>query len=351
MGSWGEWKPAILMLIVVVAFAAMNTMIKKVIDEGMNKLVLITFRQLIATLVLAPLAYFSEWKTRPKMTAQIFVYLFFSSLFGASLTQYLFFLGMQYTSATFACAFLNTTPALTFLIALVFRLETLKLKSKTGMAKVLGTITCVNGTMLMTFYKGTTLNKTSHILVPSHHHQPAIHEHSSQKWTIGSLALIAGSFSWSSWFVVQTRLGNKYPALYSSTTLIFFLSFLQAATLCVATERGFSIWFFTNKYEIFVVIFAGLVGSGFGFLAMSWCVQKRGPVFTTAFSPLIQIIVAGVDFSILHGPLYLGSVLGSALVIAGLYFLLWGKSKEALCSPVKQTPEVSEGQAQGQTIV
>lgn len=60
MGSWGEWKPAILMSLVVVAFAAMNTMIKKVIDEGMNKLVLITFRQLIATLVLTPIAYFSE---------------------------------------------------------------------------------------------------------------------------------------------------------------------------------------------------------------------------------------------------------------------------------------------------
>lgn len=344
MGSWGEWKPAILMSLVVVAFAAMNTMIKKVIDEGMNKLVLITFRQLIATLVLAPIAYFSERKSRPKMTPQIFVYLFFSSLFGASLTQYLFFLGMEYTSAAFACAFLNMTPALTFLIAVGFRLETLNLKSKAGMAKMLGTFMCVTGAMLMTFYKGTILNKTSHILVPVHHHQPMIHEHSSEKWMLGSMALIAGSISWSAWFVVQTRLGNKYPALYSSTAIIFFISFLQAATLSIATERQLSIWALTNKYEIFVVLFAGLIGSGFGFLAMSWCVQKRGPVFTTAFSPLIQIIVAGVDFCVLHGPLYLGSVLGSGLVIVGLYFLLWGKSNEALCPPVKQAQELGEGQ-------
>ncbi|XP_039134749.1 LOW QUALITY PROTEIN: WAT1-related protein At3g30340-like [Dioscorea cayenensis subsp. rotundata] len=325
--------------------SAMNTMIKKVIDEGMNKLVLITFRQLIATLVLTPIAYFSERKSRPKMTTQIFVYLFFSALFGASLTQYLFFLGMEYTSATFACAFLNTTPALTFLIAVGFRLETLNLKSKTGIAKMLGTFMCVTGAMLMTFYKGTTLNKTSHIPVPVHHHQPTtIHEHSSEKWMLGSMALIAGSISWSSWFVVQTRLGHKYPALYSCTAIIFFISFLQAATLSIVTERHFSIWALTNKYEIFVVLFAGLIGSGFGFLAMSWCVQKRGPVFTTAFSPLIQIIVAGVDFCVLHGPLYLGSVLGSGLVIVGLYFLLWGKSNEAQCPPVKQTQELGEAQ-------
>lgn len=206
------------------------------------------------------------------------------------------------------------------------------MKSKTGIAKMLGTFMCVTGAMLMTFYKGTTLNKTSHIPVPVHHHQPTtIHEHSSEKWMLGSMALIAGSISWSSWFVVQTRLGHKYPALYSCTAIIFFISFLQAATLSIVTERHFSIWALTNKYEIFVVLFAvsnlhsiyiffgkfphlylcfnfmqGLIGSGFGFLAMSWCVQKRGPVFTTAFSPLIQIIVAGVDFCVLHGPLYLG---------------------------------------------
>ncbi|KAJ0968096.1 hypothetical protein J5N97_025013 [Dioscorea zingiberensis] len=129
------------------------------------------------------------------------------------------------------------------------------------------------------------------------------------------------------------------------------LSQLPSSCHTMYSYSTFSIWVLTNKNEIFVVIFAGLVGSGFGFLAVSWCVQKRGPVSTTAFSPLIQIIVVGIDFFILHGPLYLGSVLGSALVIAGLYFLLWGKTEEAQRSPVKQAPEISEGQAQGQTNV
>lgn len=61
------------------------------------------------------------------------------------------------------------------------------------------------------------------------------------------------------------------------------------------------------------------MGSGLSFVGMSYCVKKRGPLFTAAFGPLIQIIVAIFDFSILHGQLHLGSVLGSILVIAGLY--------------------------------
>ncbi|KAG1359356.1 putative WAT1-related protein [Cocos nucifera] len=145
------------MLAVEVAYAAMNTMIKTAIDEGMNRLILITLRQLIATLFMAPVAYFRERKTRPKLTTEIFVYLFFSAMFGTSLTQYLFFFGLKYTTATFACAFLNMVPVLTFLIALPFRLETLNVKTRAGIAKLLGIIICLVGATLLTFYKGLYL--------------------------------------------------------------------------------------------------------------------------------------------------------------------------------------------------
>lgn len=38
----------------------------------------------------------------------------------ASVTQYLFLVGIEYTSATFSCAFLNMVPVITFLMALPF---------------------------------------------------------------------------------------------------------------------------------------------------------------------------------------------------------------------------------------
>ena len=60
MGWWGKWKPVLVMLAIVVAYAVMNIMIKKAIDEGTNRLLLITLRQLIAALILSPIAYFRE---------------------------------------------------------------------------------------------------------------------------------------------------------------------------------------------------------------------------------------------------------------------------------------------------
>ena len=50
----------------------------------------------------------------------------------------------------------------------------------------------------------------------------------------------------------------------------------------------------------------GVVGSGLCYVAMSWCVKKRGPVFTAAFSPLVQIMAVMFDIPLLHEQLHLG---------------------------------------------
>jgi hypothetical protein len=119
----------------------------------------------------------------------------------------------------------------------------------------------------------------------------------------------------------------------------------------------------------------GIVGCGVSFVLLTWCIEKRGPVFVAAFIPVVQIIVSVIDFWILHEQLYLGrycteaaclsvqhsgselrssqpcdvcSVLGSVLVIGGLYLLLWGKRQEALHCPPKDTTEDDKEQQQPQ---
>ncbi|KAL0446574.1 UNVERIFIED_CONTAM: WAT1-related protein [Sesamum latifolium] len=86
---------------------------------------------------------------------------------------------------------------------------------------------------------------------------------------------------------------------------------------------------------------------------MSWCVKKRGPVFTAAFSPLVQIMAATVDVPILHEQLHLGSLIGSVTVIAGLYILLWGKDKEMQKQEqklVQGTEEIKDQEQEFQVI-
>lgn len=53
-------------------------------------------------------------------------------------------------------------------------------------------------------------------------------------------------------------------------------------------------------------ILQGVVASGIGYLMLTYSVEKRGPVFTAAFSPLSQMFVAAIDLFLLHEPLYLG---------------------------------------------
>lgn len=49
-----------------------------------------------------------------------------------------------------------------------------------------------------------------------------------------------------------------------------------------------------------------MVGCGLSFVLLTWCIEKRGPVFVAAFIPVVQIIVSVIDFTVLHEQLFLG---------------------------------------------
>ncbi|KAJ1277441.1 hypothetical protein BS78_04G004100 [Paspalum vaginatum] len=342
VACWGNCKPTATMLAVCAVFAVLNTLTKMAFNKGMHITVLITLRQLTAFLFLAPIAYYRERKTRPKMTLEISVYLFFSAVLGASLTQWLFFVGLRYTTATFACAFVNMTPMFTFLVALPFGMEKLELKSGAGIAKVIGTTLGFTGAVILALYQGPSLTRP--YSSPASSGGGGAH----RSWVIGSVALLAGSACWSFWFILQSKLGKKYPALYSGNALMFLLSFLQMAAVGLVTERDLSLWVLRTKLQIITVLFAGIMGSGVGFLGMSWCIEQRGPVFTTAFTPLIQIIAGAINVIALHEQLHVGSALGSALVIVGLYFVLWAKTKEASSGAAPSTNHALEEKSRQQ---
>ncbi|KAL6128465.1 hypothetical protein ACLB2K_071820 [Fragaria x ananassa] len=160
-----------------------------------------------------------------------------------------------------------------------------------------------------------------------------------ERWALGSVLLAAGCLLWASWFLIQAKIGKSYPFQYSSTTILSFFGAIQSAILILLTERSInmSMWVLKGKLEILSVTYAGAVGSGLCYVGMSWCVKLKGPLFTSAFTPLIQIFVAMFDFSTLHEQFYLGSLVGSALVIVGMYVLLWGKSNDAWEIGMKQT--------------
>ncbi|TXG50805.1 hypothetical protein EZV62_023329 [Acer yangbiense] len=338
MSSCKSWKPFMVMIAIEFAFATVNILLKEVLEHGMNDLVFITYRLSISAVFLAPFGHFFERKSRPKLTLGILCYLFISAVVGTSVTQFLFLLGIRHTSATFACAFINMVPVITFMMALPFGIEKVNIKRNSGKAKVAGTLVCIAGGILLILYKGVPLFYRSNSEPETQNHS-----HSSEKWTLGCIALTAGTLFWSSWFVIQSNIGKRYPCQYTSTAIVTFFGAIQSALLSLCTSRQLSIWIPKGKIEFISILYAGMIGSGLCYVGMAWCVKKKGPVFTAAFSPLVQIMAAMLDIPILHEQLYIGSLLGSITVIVGLYILLWGKDKEMrnFSSKVAQAAEES----------
>ncbi|XP_022140124.1 WAT1-related protein At3g30340-like isoform X1 [Momordica charantia] len=336
-------KPVVVMLSINLALAGVNILLKEILSEGISQLVIVMYRQTISALFLSPIAYFWERKTRPQLTAYILFLLFISSLVGLTLTLYLFLIGLQYTSATFSCAFLNLVPVNTFILAVLFGMEKVDMKSKGGRAKVLGTLVCISGNLILILYKGMPLTSPGSATGKTNGVHPTVQPERPERWLIGSLVLTAGCFMWSSWFLMQSRVGKVYPCQYSSTCIMSFFSAIQSVVLHLIIDTKNSVFVVKGKSAILSLIYAGSVGSGLCYVGMSWCVKKKGPVFTAAFTPFMELFAAIFDFFILHEQIHLGSVVGSVLIISGMYILLWGKDREAKECAVKQTVSVEEG--------
>ncbi|KAL6579352.1 hypothetical protein OROMI_009568 [Orobanche minor] len=344
MKSSAKWYPVLVMIVIDLAFAISNILLKKIVDHGINRLVFITYRQSVSAIFLSPLALFLERKNRPKLTFAILCYLFVSAIIGASATQYLFLLGIEYTSATFSCAFLNMIPVVTFLMTTIC-LEKINVKHNSGRAKVLGALVCLGGSIVLTVYKGIPLfhfEGSEHVNQSMERHMKLNSHVWKERWVIGSMALFAGTLCLSSWYLLQTSIGKRYPCQYSSTAVMTCFSAIQSAILSSSIDQELSNWILRRRSDILIILYAGMVGSGLCFVGISWCVKKRGPVFTAAFSPLVTIMAAMFNVPVLHEQLYLGSVVGSVTVIAGLYILLWGKDKELQEQDTKLVAETDE---------
>uniref|UniRef100_A0A6N2KK34 WAT1-related protein n=1 Tax=Salix viminalis TaxID=40686 RepID=A0A6N2KK34_SALVM len=121
MKNFDRAKPFIAVTFLQAGFAGMDILSKAALNQGMSNYVLVVYRHAVATVVIAPFAVILDKKLRPKMTLAIFIKLVALSLLEPVIDQNLYFLGMKYTTATFAAAIVNVLPAITFVIAWIVR--------------------------------------------------------------------------------------------------------------------------------------------------------------------------------------------------------------------------------------
>ncbi|XP_051145267.1 WAT1-related protein At1g25270-like [Andrographis paniculata] len=326
-------KPAMMMVTVQIGLAGVNIFYKLAGNTGISIPVLIAYRFLFAAAFVIPLALLLDSKKKkPKLTWNVVLLAFICGLFGGSMAQNMYAKALVLTSATFAAAMTNIIPAVTFILAILFRMEGLGLKTWAGKAKIMGTCLCIGGAMVLTFYKGFEVKvwSTNFDLLNKSQHPggPPQKPPNGKNNIIGFFLAMGCCFSSSFALICQSKMGKVYPYHYSSTAIISLMGAVQASVYGVCVERDWSQWRIGWNVKLLAAAYMGIVASGVLWAFMMLCVRMKGPLFVSVFNPLMLVLVALFSSLFLNEKLYLGSFLGAVIIICGLYSVLWGKGKE-----------------------
>ncbi|KAI3875474.1 hypothetical protein MKW92_051147 [Papaver armeniacum] len=337
--SMESQKPYIAMIFVQFVYAGMALFSKAAIGAGMNPFVFVAYRQAFASLALTPFSFFLERKKAPRPSFYLLCKIFFASLFGITLSLNLYSVALKNTSATVATASTNTIPAITIIIAAFLRMEIISLKHYYGMAKVVGTIICLSGALVIALYKGPAVKFMNWSSSSSFHHHQTSHisndpSNSSSKAVDsvkGALIMLSANTFWSFWLILQGPLIKVYPAKVHLTSLQCWFSCIQSLIVAVIFERNHpSSWKLGWDIHLLSVAYCGIVVTGMTYWLQAWCIERKGPVFIAMFTPLALVITIIFSAFIWKEQLHWGSIVGALLLIGGLYSVLWGKNKEEL---------------------
>lgn len=271
-----------------------------------------------------------------------------SGLLGGSIFCNLFYASIEMTSPVYVSAIDNLVPAMTFVMAVLLRSEQLSLRKVSGKAKFVGTIICVTGAMIVTFYKGGHVPMWSSKIHLLHHTTAAGSQKKleSGNFSLGIILAMISCLCYALWMVLLEKVGKDYPCHYTSAAWMSLMGSIQSTIFAFCFDHEGNQWKLGWSLRLFVVLYMGALGSGLVVILMTWCSQKMGPLFVSVFNPVTLIFVVFASAMLLHETLYVGSVLGGGIIVAGLYLVLWVKEKEQRASK-QSIPEVAKHDIEG----
>nr|XP_025640903.1 WAT1-related protein At4g30420 isoform X2 [Arachis hypogaea] len=284
-----KYLPVVAMVLLQVIYAGIAIGTRTVLVEGMSPRVFVVYRQLMATLVIVPVAYFSGRNSGSwSLSFRSFCLIFLASLVG---------------------------------------MESVNIGSWRGIAKIVGTVACVSGAVSMALLKGPKLLNNSQKLPPSNSLLIGLGG-PDNNWFLGCLFLFGSSFCWSLWLILQVPASASHPNHLSLSAWMCLMAALQSGTVTLFLEPHPAAWKFHTLLEFASTVYAGVMGSAVSFFVQAWCISRRGPLFSAMFTPLYTVITTIFAAIMLHETLYTGSLIGAIGVIIGLYIVLWGKAEE-----------------------
>lgn len=298
---------------------------KYAIADGMSNYSFIFYSNALASLILLPLAFiFHRSANRPPLTSIVICGVFAIGLLGF-LAQIFGYSGISYSSATLATTILNLIPGFTFILAILCRMEAVNFGSSTTQAKSIGTVVSIAGAILVTLYKGPPIipsplksEISKHLLV-----QPS-------NWVIGGVFLAIDCIFASMCIISQAFVLKKYPAVMVVMFSYCFVCTILSVLTSLIVEADLSTFSLQPKKRLLSILYSGIFGSAFQVTVQAWCLQRKGPLFVAMFHPVGIVISTLIGVIFLGDGFYLGSLVGSVVVVIGFYTVMWGKAKEQI---------------------
>ncbi|KAG5067938.1 hypothetical protein JHK85_000315 [Glycine max] len=212
-------------------------------------------------------------------------------------------------------------PAYTFIIAIISRMEKLDLKLQSCQAKSIGTVISIAGALIMTLYKG--LPMTSDVM-PNN----VFLSSQQSKWLLGGFLLAVGCFFCSISLVIQTWTIKDYPEELMLITISTSLSVILSFIVAFIAEENPKAWTLKLDMELVCILYSAIFVMSTRNVVNVWACRKKGPVYVAMFSPLGIVIALAMGIVFLGDALYLGSLIGAAIIAIGFYAVTWGQAQE-----------------------
>ncbi|KAG8088214.1 hypothetical protein GUJ93_ZPchr0010g8868 [Zizania palustris] len=298
-----EWGPAVCMVLIELFTTGQMLLTKVVVDAGLFVFALLTYRFLLGTLLVLPLAFFFERGKLKELKLRAFIWIFTSALVGFTIPG-LYYIGLGDTSPGYAINFYNIIPIATFVLAVLFRKEPLNMKSPVGIIKVIGALVCVGGTLVISMYKGKILHLWPTNIIGYHPNKagPAFGHHHLR----GTILLITSCFSLAVWYTVQAQMLKVFPYKYWSTVATCFIGSIQMAIVGVAMNRERATWQLKWNMSLLTIVYSAILNTAAKFVMISWVVTQRGPTYPSMFCAVSVLFTTILDSLLLGHDLSVG---------------------------------------------
>uniref|UniRef100_K3ZMJ4 WAT1-related protein n=1 Tax=Setaria italica TaxID=4555 RepID=K3ZMJ4_SETIT len=284
---------------------------KVAIDGGMFIFVLLAYRSRFGAAIILPLVLLREREVE-EMNWNAAGWIFLNAFIG-------------YNYILYAAIFLNIIPLTTFILSLILRMEALQIRTMAGLMKVAGVVFSVGGMMLVSLYKGKLLHLWNPVF---HHHNEQQHMEGERHQLRGTILLVASSFMFACWYLIQSKVLKVYPYKYWSSMATCLVGGFQTAVAGVILKRDKDAWKIGWDINLVTIVYSGALATAGKYSLNSWAVDKRGPAYPPMLSPISVVFTVVLGSIFIGDDITVGSLLGTTMVIAGLYIFLWAKAKE-----------------------